>query len=65
MVGTNVKAETMGLIEKRAAMEAEMNSMVERLCQPGGPGLSGNLFDSEVKLQILLFERKKKSSNFV
>ncbi|GAB4832692.1 hypothetical protein Ancab_006708 [Ancistrocladus abbreviatus] len=47
MVGTNLKAETMTLTEKRAAVEAEMNSIIERLCQPGGPGLSGNLLDSE------------------
>lgn len=28
-------------------MEAEMNSIIDRLCQPGGPGISGNLVDSE------------------
>lgn len=48
MVGANLKAETMALMDKRAAMETEMNSIVERLCNPGGPGLSGNLIDSEV-----------------
>lgn len=48
MVGANLKAETMTLMDKRAAMETEMNSIVERLCNPGGPGLSGNLIDSEV-----------------
>ncbi|XP_038698477.1 26S proteasome non-ATPase regulatory subunit 9-like [Tripterygium wilfordii] len=47
MVGTNLKAETMSLMEKRTAMEVEMNAIIERLCQPGGPGLSGNLVDSE------------------
>ncbi|VVB16381.1 unnamed protein product [Arabis nemorensis] len=47
MVGANLKAETMALMEKRSAMETEMNSIVERLCIPGGPGLSGNLVDSE------------------
>ncbi|XP_023636952.1 26S proteasome non-ATPase regulatory subunit 9 [Capsella rubella] len=47
MVGTNLKAETMALMDKRAAMETEMNSIVQRLCNPGGPGLSGNLIDSE------------------
>ncbi|PON41908.1 PDZ domain containing protein [Parasponia andersonii] len=47
MVGTNLKAETMGLMEKRTAIEAEMNLIIDRLCQPGGPGLSGNLLDSE------------------
>jgi len=48
MVGANLKAETMALMDKRTAMETEMNSIVERLCNPGGPGLSGNLIDSEV-----------------
>lgn len=47
MVGTDLKAETMKLIERRGAVEAEMNAMIQRLCQPGGPGLSGNLVDSE------------------
>ncbi|XP_048323584.1 uncharacterized protein LOC107426821 [Ziziphus jujuba] len=47
MVATNLKAKTMDLMEKRTAMEAEMNSIIDRLCQPGGPGLSGNLLDSE------------------
>ncbi|XP_038695298.1 26S proteasome non-ATPase regulatory subunit 9-like isoform X2 [Tripterygium wilfordii] len=47
MVGTNVKAETMSLMQKRTAMEVKMNAIIERLCQPGGPGLSGNLVDSE------------------
>ncbi|KAF7806528.1 putative 26S proteasome regulatory subunit p27 [Senna tora] len=47
MVATNVKAETMSLMDKRGAIEAEMNAIIERLCQPGGPGLSGNLVDSE------------------
>lgn len=56
MVGTNLKAETMGLMEKRSALEAEMNAVIERLTQPGGPGISGNLLDSEVDLfYILLF----------
>lgn len=50
MGGANLKAETMALMDKRAAMETEMNSIVERLCNPGGPGLSGNLVDSEVTL---------------
>jgi hypothetical protein len=48
MVATNLKSETMALMEKRSAMEAEMNAIIDRLCQPGGPGLSGNLTDSEV-----------------
>ncbi|XVE97468.1 hypothetical protein REPUB_Repub03eG0022300 [Reevesia pubescens] len=48
MVGANLKSETMKLMEKRTAMETEMNAIIEQLCQPdGGPGLSGNLVDSE------------------
>ncbi|XP_042054650.1 26S proteasome non-ATPase regulatory subunit 9-like [Salvia splendens] len=47
MVATNLKAETMKLMEKRSGIEEEMNVIIERLCQPGGPGLSGNLVDSE------------------
>ncbi|KAJ8427670.1 hypothetical protein Cgig2_016763 [Carnegiea gigantea] len=47
MVGTDLKAETMKLMERRGAVEAEMNAIIQRLCQPGGPGLSGNLVDSE------------------
>ncbi|CAI9098838.1 OLC1v1035557C1 [Oldenlandia corymbosa var. corymbosa] len=47
MVGTNLKADTMKLMEQRSGLEAEMNVIIERLTQPGGPGLSGNLVDSE------------------
>lgn len=48
MVGTNVKAETRSLMDKRSALESEMNSIIARLSQiPGAPGLSGNLIDSE------------------
>jgi len=47
MVATNLKAETMSLMDKRSALEAEMNVIIERLCQPDGPGLSGNLLDFE------------------
>ncbi|CAL1358756.1 unnamed protein product [Linum trigynum] len=47
MVGANVKGETMKLMEKRSAIESEMNGIIHRLTQPGGPGLSGNLVDSE------------------
>ncbi|KEH38075.1 26S proteasome non-ATPase regulatory subunit 9 isoform X3 [Medicago truncatula] len=48
MVGTNVKAETKSLMDKRSALESEMNSIIARLSQfPGAPGLSGNLIDSE------------------
>ncbi|XP_009624876.1 uncharacterized protein [Nicotiana tomentosiformis] len=47
MVGTNLKAETIKLMDQRANTEAEMEIIIQRLCQPGGPGLSGNLVDSE------------------
>ncbi|KAL7193445.1 hypothetical protein ACSBR2_025122 [Camellia fascicularis] len=47
MVATNLKSETMSLMDKRSALESEMNVIIDRLCQPGGPGLSGNLIDSE------------------
>ncbi|XP_060171774.1 uncharacterized protein LOC132602962 isoform X2 [Lycium barbarum] len=48
MVGTNLKAETMKLMDERANKETEMDVIIQRLSQPGGPGLSGNLVDSEV-----------------
>ncbi|WVZ18214.1 hypothetical protein V8G54_005536 [Vigna mungo] len=47
MVATNVKAETMSLMDKRSALEAEMNTIIVRLSQPGAPGVSGALLDSE------------------
>lgn len=47
MVGANLKAEAVALMEKRTALEAQMNAIIQRLCQPGGPGISGNLVDSE------------------
>ncbi|XP_065848531.1 uncharacterized protein [Euphorbia lathyris] len=47
MVAANLKSETMNLMEKRSAVEAEISAILESLCYPGGPGLSGNLVDSE------------------
>lgn len=47
MVASNLKSETMDLIQKRTAIEVQMDAIISRLCQPGGPGLSGNLVDSE------------------
>ena len=47
MEATNLKTETMKLMEKRSRIEAEMNVIIEELCRPGGPSLSGNLLDSE------------------
>ena len=50
-----MKSETMTLMEKRTALEAQMNSIIDRLCQPGGPGLSDNLVDSEVFFLFLIY----------
>ncbi|KAH7293597.1 hypothetical protein KP509_28G032000 [Ceratopteris richardii] len=47
MVGTNLKAETFALMDKRSELETEMNVIISRLCRPGGPGLEGNLLDRE------------------
>ncbi|GFQ06593.1 26S proteasome non-ATPase regulatory subunit 9 [Phtheirospermum japonicum] len=55
MVATNLKAEIMKLMEKRSGMEEEMNVIIEGLCRPGGPGLSGNLVDSEANFIFLFF----------
>ena len=52
MVVANLKAEAMALMDRRTELEAQMNAIIQRLCQPGGPGISGSLVDSEV---ILLF----------
>ncbi|KAI4335549.1 hypothetical protein L6164_014186 [Bauhinia variegata] len=65
MVATNVKAETMSLMDKRAAIETEMNAIIERLSQPGGPGLLGNLVDSEgfprtdIDIPVVRAERRR------
>jgi 26S proteasome non-ATPase regulatory subunit 9 len=70
MVGANLKAETMALMDKRTAMETEMNSIVERLCNPGGPGLSGNLIDSEgfpredIDIPMVRTERRRLAGDF-
>lgn len=48
MVAMDLKVETFKLMDKRTAVETEMNLIIERLSQPGGPGLSGNLVDFEV-----------------
>lgn len=52
MVGTNLKGETMKLMDRRKALEHEMNVIIQRLCRPGGPGLHGNLIDSEVSAPL-------------
>ncbi|KAK3189745.1 hypothetical protein Dsin_029306 [Dipteronia sinensis] len=67
MVRANLKAETMTLIEKRSALEDEMDAIISRLCQPNGPGLSGNLVDSEgfprtdIDIPVVLAERRRLS----
>lgn len=50
MVGANVKAETVTMMDKRKAIETEMDALIATLCRPNGPGLQGNLVDAEVFL---------------
>ncbi|XP_022969625.1 26S proteasome non-ATPase regulatory subunit 9-like [Cucurbita maxima] len=65
MVASNVKSETIGLMEKRSAIEAQMDAIISRLSQPGAPGLSGNLVDSEgfprsdIDIPVILSERRR------
>ncbi|KDO59456.1 hypothetical protein CISIN_1g026990mg [Citrus sinensis] len=65
MVGTNLKAEIMSLMEKRSALEADMNAIIDRLSQSNGPGLSGNLVDSEgfprtdIDIHLVRSERRR------
>ncbi|KAL2612764.1 hypothetical protein R1flu_024456 [Riccia fluitans] len=47
MVGANVKQETLTLMDKKAAIEVEMEAIFSRLLPPNGPGLNGNLMDEE------------------
>ncbi|KAG0593219.1 hypothetical protein KC19_1G312700 [Ceratodon purpureus] len=47
MVGANVKAETVTMMDKRKAVENEMDAIIARLTRPGGPGLQGNLVDAQ------------------
>lgn len=55
MVGANVKAETVTMMDKRQAMENEMDVIIARLTRPGGPGLQGNLVDAQVRYESELF----------
>jgi TRAP-type uncharacterized transport system fused permease subunit len=57
MVGANVKAETVTMMDKRKALENEMDAIIARLTRPGGPGLQGNLVDAEVRFLWLLILR--------
>ena len=67
MVAANLKAETMTLMEKRSALEAEMDAIISRLCRPDGPGLSGNLVDAEgfprtdIDIPVVRAERRRLS----
>nr|CAB3453401.1 unnamed protein product [Digitaria exilis] len=47
MVAPDVKAETMKLMDRRGALEAEMDAIIARLTAPGGPGITGGLVDAE------------------
>jgi 26S proteasome non-ATPase regulatory subunit 9 len=55
MVAPNVKAETMRLMDRRTALEAEMNAIIAALSAPGGPGITGGLVDAEVQWDSRLF----------
>ncbi|KAF6171317.1 hypothetical protein GIB67_036985 [Kingdonia uniflora] len=47
MVAPNLKSQTLSLVDQRDALERQMDDIIARLCNPGGPGMSGNLVDSE------------------
>ncbi|KAK9130386.1 hypothetical protein Sjap_010873 [Stephania japonica] len=47
MVAPNLKSETFSLMDRRRAIESEMDAIIARLSQPGGPGISGTLVDPE------------------
>ncbi|EER98910.1 hypothetical protein BDA96_02G214700 [Sorghum bicolor] len=47
MVAPDVKAETMKLMDQRGGLEAEMDAIIARLTEPGGPGITGGLVDAE------------------
>jgi len=49
MVAPDVKAETRKLMDRRGALEAEMDAIIARLTAPGGPGITGGLVDAEVQ----------------
>ncbi|KAM7267722.1 hypothetical protein ACFE04_009888 [Oxalis oulophora] len=47
MVATNVKTETINLMDKRSTVESQMTSIINSLTASGGPGIDGTLVDSE------------------
>ncbi|KAD3067999.1 hypothetical protein E3N88_35879 [Mikania micrantha] len=61
MVATDLKSEVKKMMEKRSALEVEMNVIIERLCQPGGPGLSGNLGfpRSDIDIPVIQADRHR------
>ena len=65
MVWTKMKVEKMSLMGKRAAMETEMNAIIQRLSQLGGPGIIGNLLDpegfprSDIDIPVVRAERRR------
>lgn len=44
------KMEALALMDQRAAIEAEMQGIINNLTGPNGPGISGNLVDAAVSL---------------
>uniref|UniRef100_A0A0D9XDT5 Nas2 N-terminal domain-containing protein n=1 Tax=Leersia perrieri TaxID=77586 RepID=A0A0D9XDT5_9ORYZ len=65
MVAPNLKAETMGLMDRRSALEAEMDAIIAALSAPGGPGITGGLVDAEgfpmpdIDIPAVLAQRRK------
>ncbi|BAF25111.1 uncharacterized protein [Oryza sativa Japonica Group] len=65
MVATNLKAETVGLMDRRAAVEAEMDAIIAALSVPVGPGITGGLVDAEgfprsdIDIPAVLAQRRK------
>ncbi|KAF7065690.1 hypothetical protein CFC21_071768 [Triticum aestivum] len=65
MVAPNVKAETMRLMDRRSALEAEMDAIIAALSAPGGAGITGSLVDAEgfpradIDIPAVLAQRRK------
>ncbi|CAL5064353.1 unnamed protein product [Urochloa decumbens] len=65
MVAPDVKAETMKLMDRRGALEAEMDAIITGLTAPGGPGITGGLVDAEgfprsdIDIQNVLAQRRR------
>ena len=52
-----LKDEMKRLTAQREEMEREIGERSGRLTGPGGPGLTGNLLDAEVKILFLILIR--------